>query len=160
MAIRPEVVHGNCDDFAMEPKPCRVQKCLNEATEYLTPAGDVCAEHEKSLPSQEWILADSEQSVTGMAKPTILVGESLQALNEYILLEPPEAFTRDGSRQYNPPEDFPFFENRVPLRVRRRGDEERDFTLVVPQEMLLALAAFFTRLCPRDDTSEGGSSSV
>jgi hypothetical protein len=129
----------------MKPKPCRVQKCLNEATEYLLPVGDVCAKHNSTLPQEEWILVESEQSATGIAGATILIGESLRALNEYILLEPPETLIRDGSRQYNPPEDFPFSEVRVPLRVRRRGDVERDFSLVIPPEMFPALAKFFTR---------------
>jgi len=114
------------------------------------PAGDVCAEHKATLPAKEWILAGSEQSATGYAQPTILVDESLRALNEYVLLEPPDEVTRDGSRQYGPPEDDFYSEYRIPFRVRRRGDEERSFTLVIRPEMMPALAAFFCRQSPGD----------
>ena len=69
---------------------CRVQRCMsaaNEAVEPLVEAGPLCDEHrEKLIAGHDWELQGSEQSATGTSEPTILMGESLQALNEYILL--------------------------------------------------------------------------
>ncbi len=70
---------------------CRVQRCMsaaNEAVEPLVEAGPLCDEHrEKLIAGHDWELQGSEQSATGTSESTILIGESLQALNEYILLE-------------------------------------------------------------------------
>lgn len=132
-------------------RPCTVQKCLREGTEYLRDAGYVCPEHFEVLPNQEWIRQDFAESVRGSAKPTILVGESLLALDEYVLLEAPERWIRDGGRTFNPPKPDFFSEDRFPIRVRRRGEEsEREITLVIPREMFAEVAEFFSRLLPRD----------
>jgi hypothetical protein len=143
----------------MSSKPCRVQKCLNEATEYLVPAGEVCAEHKRTLPNQEWIREDFGESVIGSARPTILVGESLLALDEYVLREAPHRIIRDGRRTFNPPKPDFFVEDRFPIRVRRRGEDgDRDITLVIPPELMAEVADFFRRMTPRDGIPTDGPS--
>ncbi|VEG58137.1 Uncharacterised protein [Mycolicibacterium aurum] len=91
----------------------------------------------------------------GVANPHVLVGDSLIALDEYILVEVPHRWERDGSRQYNPPEAMYFAEDRVTLSVRRRGDaEERDFTLVVAPDMFAPMAKFFASLAPPEQPED------
>jgi hypothetical protein len=73
-------------------------------------------------------------------EPSILMGESLRSLHQYVLLEPP-TLLRTGSCG-----------DHVPLRVRRRGDgDESELTLVIPPEMLAAVAAFFEHVAKRSN---------
>ena len=122
---------------------CRVQKCMsaaNEAIEPLPLAGPLCDEHRAKLTAgEDWERQGSEQSAVGTAEPTILMGESLLALNQYVLLERPKRIGSGNSHGHH-----------VPLRVRRRGDPaERDFALVIPPDMLSDVAGFFQHLSER-----------
>lgn len=120
--------------------PCSVQKCTsaaNEAVEPLLVAGPLCDDHRaRLLAGEDYELQGSEESATGMSQPTVLIGESLLALNQYVLLEGPQRLNTGDSRHGHV----------VPLRVQRRGEgDERGLNLVIPPEMLTAVADFFQR---------------
>jgi hypothetical protein len=117
--------------------PCNALKCPNAANETVEPlliVGPLCDEHRtRVLAREDYEVQGSEESVTGTAHPTVLMGDSLRSLNQYVLLEPP---TRIGSGSRHG--------HHVPLRVQRRGDgDERELTLVIRPEMLAAVAQRF-----------------
>lgn len=127
--------------------PCNVQKCPNSANEALEPlliVGPLCDEHRaRVLSGEDYELQGSEESATGMAQPTVLIGDSLLSLNQYALLAPPTKMVTGDSPGH-----------RVPLRVQRRGDKaERELNLVIPPDMLPAVAAFFQHVAK--PSSEG-----
>jgi hypothetical protein len=118
---------------------CRVEKCMsaaNEAVEPLPVAGPLCDEHRARLTAgEDWELQGSEQSAVGTSEPTVLMGDSLLALNQYVLLEPPTKLVSGSSRHGH----------LVPLRVQRRGSSnEVDLTLLVGSDHLRAVAEFFS----------------
>jgi hypothetical protein len=120
--------------------PCNVQKCpntANEAVEPLLVVGPLCDDHRARLVAgEDWELQGSEESATGTSQPTVLMGESLLALNQYVLLEAPKSI-RSGCRRGH----------LVPLRVHRRGDpNERELFLVISPDMLPAVANFFQHI--------------
>lgn len=91
----------------------------------------VCEPHRDLLsrPDTEWVLSND---TTGRV---LRVGESLQELNEYILMEAPTTVTGYGAGR-----DFSHREHNghhIPLKVRRRGDATAtEMTLVVPFEKM------------------------
>src|SRR5712672_1089342 len=117
--------------------PCNVQKCPNAANETVEPlpiVGPLCDDHRaRVLAGEEWELQGSDEAATGMSQPTVLMGDSLRSLNQYVLLEPPNKMVTGDSPG-----------RLVPLRVQRRGEpDERELNLVIPPDMLPAVAEFF-----------------
>ena len=95
-------------------------------------AGPLYDEHRaKLIAGEDWELQGSEQSAVGTSEPTILMGDSLLPLNQYVLLEPPPRLVSGGSRHGH----------LVPLRVQRRGSSnESELTLLVSPDLLRAVA--------------------
>lgn len=120
----------------------------NETVEPLPLAGPLCDEHRARLiAGEDWEPQGSQQSATGTAEPSILMGESLLALNQYVVLEAPRTI-RSGSRHGH----------LIPLQVRRRGDpNERELTLVIPPDMLPAFANFFQHVSEKLGENQGDS---
>jgi hypothetical protein len=86
--------------------------------------GDVllCNLHAEELkdPETEWMLVRDERK--------LYVGDSLRNLNEYILLGVETIMGYGTAREFSHnAEDG----NHLTLRVRRRGDKEKDMTLVI-----------------------------
>jgi hypothetical protein len=118
---------------------CNVQKCLsaaNEAVEPLLLAGPLCDDHRaRLLAGEDWELQGSQPSL-GTAQPTVLMGDSLLGLNEYVLLEPPSSIESGGHHG-----------DVVPLRVHRRGEpDDRELNLLIKPDMLPAIADFFQHI--------------
>ncbi len=117
--------------------PCSVLKCPNAANEAVEPlliVGPLCDGHRaRVLAGEEYELQGSEESATGTAQPTVLMGDSLRSLDQYALLAPPNQIVSGNSPG-----------RLVPLRVQRRGEpNERDLNLVIPPDMLPGVAEFF-----------------
>jgi hypothetical protein len=117
---------------------CNVQKCLNPANETLQPlpiVGPLCDEHRaRVLAVEDYEVQGSEESATGTAQPTVLMGDSLLALDQYVLLEAPTKISVGRSRHGH----------LVPLRVKHRGESSKpEFNLVIPPDMLPAVANLF-----------------
>lgn len=114
---------------------------VNEAVEPLPIVGPLCDEHRAKLMAgdEDWELQGSEQSADGSTDPYILMGDSLRALNQYVLLAPPTSMT-SGTRRGD----------LFPLRVHRRGDsDESELTLLITREMLPGVAQFFQHVAER-----------
>ena len=129
--------------------PCNVQKCPNAANEAVEPlliAGPLCDEHRaRVLAGEDLEVQGSDESVTGTSQPTVLMGDSLLALNQYALLEPPTKII-SGSSQHG---------HLVPLRVQRRGAaSDTELTLLVRTDQLRAVAAFFSHVAERFGTDK------
>ncbi|WP_319454543.1 MULTISPECIES: hypothetical protein [unclassified Mycobacterium] len=120
--------------------PCNALKCLTAANETMEPlplVGPLCDDHRaRALAGEDFELQGSEPSVTGTAQPTVLMGDALLSLDQYVLLEPPTELVSGKS-----PGQL------VPLRVRRRGEPtDREVNLVIPDDMMPAVVAFFDEL--------------
>jgi len=102
--------------------------------------GPLCDDHRaKVLAGEDYELQGSEESATGTAQPTVLMGDSLRSLDQYVLLEPPSKMVTGDSSGH-----------RVPLRVQRRGDsDERELNLVIPRNLLSDTGQFFQRFGDR-----------
>jgi hypothetical protein len=129
--------------------PCNVLECRNTANETVEPlllAGPLCDDHRaRLLAGEDWELQGSEESATGTSQPAVLLGDSLLGLDQYVLLEPPNRL-RVGSRRHG---------HLVPLRVQRRGEPaDREVNLVIPPEMLPAVAQRFQDLAERFGTGQ------
>lgn len=104
----------------------------------------VCNVHKDELakPETEWILTRDQ------GKQQLFVGDSLRNLNEYILLG------IDGITGYGSGREFSHREedgNHLNLRVRRRGDREKEMVLVVPSmEIAKELKDWVGYLSPDD----------
>ena len=73
------------------------------------------------------------------------MGESLLALNQYVLLEAPTKIQSGSRHRHN-----------VPLRVQRRGEpNERELALVIPPNMLPAVAKSFQHWAERFGKKQG-----
>ena len=100
----------------------------------------VCNLHKDELdnPNTEWMLdRDSRQ---------VYVGDSLRDLNEYILVDSPTTFTGYGSaREFSHDAEDGIH---MPLRVRRRGDKEKEIILVLPSQELSDAFKHLVELLP------------
>lgn len=96
--------------------------------------GPLCDDHRaRMLNGEDYELQRTAKTPIGMAPPTVLMGESLLALNEYVLLEPPTTLGTGGVKG-----------DPVTLRVQRRGAEsDTEITLLIKQEDFYAVARFF-----------------
>ncbi|MGE2723555.1 hypothetical protein [Mycolicibacterium pulveris] len=121
---------------------CAVLKCNREATMPYA-FWPVCAQHYNELDGgAEYRSQGSEQSATGVASPTLLMGESLRDLNEYTVVEPPTTLEHD----MHYPEGA-----LLRLRVKQVGGKETDMTLILPDKALTNLAALLSRHRPKPD---------
>jgi len=117
--------------------PCNVLKCPNRANEAVEPlliVGPLCDDHRaRLLAGEDYELQGSQQAATGTAQPTVLMDDALRSLNQYVLLAPPSKMVTGNSPGHL-----------VPLQVQRRGEpNEREVNVVIPPDMLHAVAAFF-----------------
>lgn len=107
----------------------------------------LCNLHADQLkdPDTEWML------VRGLTDRKLYVGDGLRNLNEYILLGIPET----GITGYGTGREFSHIEedgHHFHLRVRRRGDREKEMTLVIPSnEIAKELKEWVKLLPPFDD---------
>lgn len=108
-------------------------RAANESAEPVARAGPLCDVHREQLTAgQDW----EPHPGGGEAEPAILMGDSLLALDQYILLETPSAILRRQT-----------IGDHIPLRVRRRGEtRERELTLVIPPHLLPGVTQFFQQL--------------
>ena len=130
--------------------PCAVQRCLEEATwpvKLKEPgevsatfiAVEVCKPHRDLLASKsvEWILETTKDPLEPKWwQQTLLVGEELRLLDEFILQEPPAVKARPDvhSRIFS---DDAHDGLHVELEVRRRGSENSEtMTIVIPPSMV------------------------
>lgn len=89
----------------------------------------VCNLHKDELakPETEWMLERDERK--------LYVGSSLRELNEYIVVEAPTQIVGYGTaREFSHQAEDGYH---VPMKVRRRGEDAKDITLVVPSLELL-----------------------
>jgi hypothetical protein len=89
----------------------------------------VCRPHRTELsdPDTEWMLEHD----TGK----LYVGDSLRDLKEYVVLGSPPEVTRYGTeREFSHTAEDGVH---IPLRVRCRGDEVKDITLVLPDRQIV-----------------------
>lgn len=124
---------------------CEVQRCTNPVSTIHTLRerqgfGDypmetpVCDAHKAALsnPNTEWMLDNDG------GKRKLLVGESLQGLNEYVVRSVP-----DGPKVYFAGREFSHHTDdgqHYTFKVRRRGDkQESDITLVMDKEQVFEL---------------------
>jgi hypothetical protein len=119
--------------------PCNVLKCPNGANETVEPlliVGPLCDDHRaRLLAGEDYELQGSQQAATGTAQPTVLMDDALRSLNQYVLLAPPSKMVTGNSPGHL-----------VPLKVQRQGEpNEREVNVVIPPDMLHAVAAFFQR---------------
>jgi hypothetical protein len=138
------------DHYGDGMSPCAVQRCMQEATwpVKLKEAGEasatyiwteVCKPHRDLLASKsiEWILEITKDPLNPRwHQQTLMDGEDLQVLDEFILQEPPSVKKRPDvySRIFSNNTD-----DRLHLasNVRRRGDEATEtMTVVIPPSMV------------------------
>jgi hypothetical protein len=140
-----------------------VQKCTNEGTEQFTVKekkewtdipvyAAVCPDHLEQLGKleTEWLYELSKDPVSGQMEPSLIVGDGLQGLNEYILTAAPDTVTyyTTTARVFSHPEHHNG--HHVPLHVRRRGGDYQEITLVIPFDKLPGLVDLLKSVMPRD----------
>ena len=132
---------------------CAVQRCINEGTEQFTvkPKREwadtaitvaVCEDHAAQLGDleTEWLYERSEDPVTKRVEPSLILGEDLQGLDEYILAAEPGEVISYGpnARVFSHPGHHDG--HHIPIVLRRRGSREyQEMTLVIPYDKLPAL---------------------
>jgi hypothetical protein len=133
--------------------PCAVQRCMQEATwpVKLKDSGEgsatfisaeVCKPHRDLFASNsvEWILEITKDPLNPRwHQETLLVGEELKSLDEFILEEAPALKERPDvySRIFS---DEAHDGLHVALQVRRRGSEDPEtMTVVIPPSMVEGL---------------------
>ena len=111
------------------------------------PAGVIlCNLHRDELakPETEWMLARDRDGAK------LYVGDSLRKLNEYILVGiPNENLTGYGTgREFSHRDEDG---HHLRLNVRRRGDSEKEITLVIPSHEMAKELKGWVKLLPSGD---------
>lgn len=110
----------------------------------------VCQQHAEKLaePYAEWMYDFSKDPVTDDYHGSVLMGETLQELDEYILVARPDTvkvhtptgriFSHEDHNGYH-----------IPVRVRRRGSEDyKQLTLVIPRHTLPSVVDLLKKWAP------------
>jgi hypothetical protein len=130
--------------------PCEVQRCRREATwpVKLKEAGEVsatyirtevCKPHRDLLASKsiEWVLEITKDPLNPRwHQQTLILGENLKVLDEFIVQEPPTAKERPEvySRIFSSNDDDGLH---VALEVRQRGSQDsKSMAVVIPPSMV------------------------
>ncbi len=112
--------------------------------------GDVllCNLHAAQLkdPETEWMLVRDERK--------LYVGDSLRDLNEYVLVGVESIVGYGTAREFSHPDEDG---EHLQFRVRRRGDREKQMTLVITSDEIARELKEWVKLLPPFDDDAPGS---